>query len=192
MKKLFILAVSAFSALTMLSSCGKSEQPESVTPGGEEPVSREVTSIKLRSSNIDMDLSWTEGVVLDGIVCNPADTPLSSLRCTSSDESVVTVERDDYGFRIYPHKIGEATLTVLPSEGPASATCKVKVNENGITNAVEITDVKLTAYTSVVTDYNSNTASFGLTFTPGSVSTNDFTIYSDRPDLIESYTSHYK
>ena len=186
MKKLFILAVSAFSALTMLSSCGKSEQPESVTPGGEEPVSREVTSIKLRSSNIDMDLSWTEGVVLDGIVCNPADTPLSSLRCTSSDESVVTVERDDYGFRIYPHKIGEATLTVLPSEGPASATCKVKVNENGITNAVEISKIELAALGSnQVSDYNSNVASFGLTITPAEVSANDLTIWSDRPELIE-------
>ena len=101
----------------------------------------------------------------------------------------MTVEKDTYGFRLFPHKVGEATLTIIPSAGPASATCKVKVNEDGTTSATPISGIQLTTSESmsVVSDYSNRTALFTATFTPGGVSTNDITIYSDRPDLIEKY-----
>ena len=185
MRKLFAFVC----AVACLAACGKSAQPGEDGPEGGGDVDRSVTSINLRSSLLEMDLSWSEGVVLDGIVCDPEDTPLSSLRCTSSDEGVVTVEKDTYGFRLFPHKVGEATLTIIPSAGPASATCKVKVNEDGTTSATPISGIQLTTSESmsVVSDYSNRTALFTATFTPGGVSTNDITIYSDRPDLIEKY-----
>lgn len=184
MNKLFAGAIPAIAAIALLVSCGKDEPSNNHAEGNED---KAVTSITLRSSTMDMDLSWTEGRVLDGIVCNPEDTPLSSLRCRSSDESVVTVKKDPYGFRVFPHKIGEATLTIVPSDGPASATCTVRVNEDGLSDAPEISSIELetTDGNSVVSDYNNRTAVFTAKFTPAGISTKDIVIYSDRPDLIE-------
>ena len=151
-------------AAAVIFSCGKEKQPEDNNEDPEdvqEEETIEVTSITLRKTNIEMDITLTEGKIIEVISTTPSvnEDYLNAEIITGDD--VISLERDERGWRAKPKKLGTAKVKITPQRGGASVECTVTVSEGNVADAVPITKLSCSQKSFTLKDLDESGYSIG-------------------------------
>ena len=173
-----------FAALLALAALSCKEKDNPVTPGGggEGGGDVEISSISIPAS-LSMDVDWTGGMLLE-VTLSPSGASLSDVAASiESGEDVISIEKAAGGFQVKPKKIGEATVKVSATSGPADPkTCAVKVTAPGVSNATELETITLGQTSIELTDLTTagvaESALIPVTLSPSNAVINDVTVTS--------------
>lgn len=186
MKKLIALSVLVIAAFY---SCGKEQPTENGTKPAEKIL---VTGFELHNSYLQIGQHMTEGLVLQIDEIAPRKAPLSLLQCTVENKDIVSVSRDDYGFRLFPKAVGTTSVTISTTSGPAaSKTCTVEVMAKADYNTPEITSITADQTKVELSDQPSSGGAMqgdrvdvNISLVPEDAKLDATIIYTDRPDIL--------
>ena len=145
-------------AAAMLFSCtkeNKQDETDDITTPGEPPkedVIVDVTSIELRKTEVEMDITLTEGKIIEVVSTTPHVEERHLNASIVSGEDVISIERDERGWRVRPLKVGTADVRIVPDHGPAEKHCTVKVSEGNVADAKPVTKLSASKTSFVLKD----------------------------------------
>lgn len=159
-----------------------------------------INTIELRLTNIEMDITWSEGKIIEIIKPSYQEVPLGRISAKVEDESIISISKDfdGHGFRVKPKKVGTTTVKFTPDKGPAEATCTVTVSEGDVAGKKEISSITAEETEIELRDLvqssgakpRGETKYVKVTLEPADASIySDVDIWTDREDVLTVYAS---